>query len=367
MIHVTKSPPTKSSRGHVKHTGIVQSLRDRIVRGQLGPGDKLPTRIELERSFGATVVTVQRALDVLTREGYVYSSGRRGTFVADHPPNRDRFALVFNNHPGQGGKQWSRFYAALQDSAIKVSRSGPRTVVPIFDINEMMELETYRNLVEDAKVRRLAGLIFAFPPFGMEDSELLRMSGLARVAFMTKPMPNLPCIANDMPEFFKQAARHLSSKGCRRVAVLSAGTPKFYTDGRMESGFRAMKLELRPYWVQCPVFSDPVAVRNCVHLLLHGPTHDRPDALIIADDHLIGPTTQALLEHPKVRVPRDLKVVGMCNFPWPPSHFVPMTRLGFDVHQSLLKAMSLIDLINAGKKVPNVTMVTPMMEADAES
>ena len=56
---------------HVKHTGITDVLRREILEGMLKPGDRLPTRVLLEKSFSASSVTVQRAMDSLLRDGFI--------------------------------------------------------------------------------------------------------------------------------------------------------------------------------------------------------------------------------------------------------------------------------------------------------
>ncbi|GAA1869279.1 GntR family transcriptional regulator [Asanoa iriomotensis] len=81
---------TTSSSGRLT-TRVRQVLADRISRGDLRPGDQLPTERELSGEFGVSRVTVRRALASLSRDGLVYSVQGRGTFVAAdrlaEPPN----------------------------------------------------------------------------------------------------------------------------------------------------------------------------------------------------------------------------------------------------------------------------------------
>ena len=48
--------------------------------------------------------------------------------------------------------------------------------------------------------------------------------------------------------------------------------------------------------------------------MLHGPAHDRPDALVITDDNLVPAATAGVLAAGR-RVPADLEVVAHANFP----------------------------------------------------
>jgi GntR family transcriptional regulator len=62
---------------------IAGDLRDQIARGELAPGDQLPTVIQLCETYGVAKVTALKALSVLRGEGLIYTEARWGSFVAD--------------------------------------------------------------------------------------------------------------------------------------------------------------------------------------------------------------------------------------------------------------------------------------------
>lgn len=59
-------------------------LRGNIMRGDLEPGDALPTESELMERYEVSRTTVRQALDILVNEGLIYRQQGQGTFVA-HP------------------------------------------------------------------------------------------------------------------------------------------------------------------------------------------------------------------------------------------------------------------------------------------
>lgn len=63
---------------------LYEMMRDRIIDGDLSPGQALPTEQELVERYGISRTTVRHALDQLVNEGLVYRQSGRGTFVA-HP------------------------------------------------------------------------------------------------------------------------------------------------------------------------------------------------------------------------------------------------------------------------------------------
>lgn len=58
-----------------------------VASGRLRPGEKLPTVRALARTLELSNGTVARAYRELDYAGIIVGRGRRGTFVADQPPN----------------------------------------------------------------------------------------------------------------------------------------------------------------------------------------------------------------------------------------------------------------------------------------
>src|ERR1019366_5891260 len=83
------------SGARFKHNEIAQALRQQIISGALPPGGKLPTREEMELIFKASQPTLQKAMETLKRDRFVEIRGRRGTYVAQHPPHLCRYAIAF--------------------------------------------------------------------------------------------------------------------------------------------------------------------------------------------------------------------------------------------------------------------------------
>lgn len=85
-------PETGQSKTYVRIAGY---YRERILSGELEPGEKLPSNKELASSWGVAVATLQRALGQLSVEGLIRTSPR-GTFIAEDPmagvSARDRLA-----------------------------------------------------------------------------------------------------------------------------------------------------------------------------------------------------------------------------------------------------------------------------------
>ena len=69
-----------------RYLQIADLIRQQIGRGQLRPGQRLPTLATLVEEFGVARVTVRQAIETLAREGLVSPQQGRGTFITGAPP-----------------------------------------------------------------------------------------------------------------------------------------------------------------------------------------------------------------------------------------------------------------------------------------
>jgi GntR family transcriptional regulator len=69
----------------VRYLAIADDLRERVARGEFGTGRLLPSESELSAAYGASRITVRRALEELRGEGLVDSRQGYGWFVAADP------------------------------------------------------------------------------------------------------------------------------------------------------------------------------------------------------------------------------------------------------------------------------------------
>jgi len=86
--------PIFGSRPVPRYVQLADILRERITRGQLLPGARLPTLDELVKEFDVARVTVRQAVDVLARDGLVSPQRGRGTFVTQRKAENRRLHTV---------------------------------------------------------------------------------------------------------------------------------------------------------------------------------------------------------------------------------------------------------------------------------
>lgn len=81
--------PLFSASRMPRYAQLADLMRQRIARGALKPGDRLPSLEELSREFEVARVTVRQALELLWQDGLVSLQQGRGTYVTSAPtPSR---------------------------------------------------------------------------------------------------------------------------------------------------------------------------------------------------------------------------------------------------------------------------------------
>jgi GntR family transcriptional regulator len=79
VVSERRTPPRSSPL----YSWVASLLRDEIEAGRPDPHRPVPSERVLSERYKVSRMTARHALETLTREGYVYRSPRRGTFVAE--------------------------------------------------------------------------------------------------------------------------------------------------------------------------------------------------------------------------------------------------------------------------------------------
>jgi len=361
--------PTKLiGRPPVQQNMLLRHLRTQIVRGELPPGSRMPTRDELERRFGVSRTTTQRVFDALVRERFVESRGALGTFVSQTPPHLYDYGLVFWTPFGKKG--WRRFDTAILNEASAIDDARDCKMRFYYGIDDHSDFDDrHYQLIADAHANRLAGIIFTTNPRAALVEELMRQSPQTPLVAIvgTPDIANVVAVTPSYESFKAKAMDYLVDQGRRRVAFLNsmAGTPawqeKRHADLSALAAAKGMKSE--PQWMLTLSATAAMGARNVIHLLFGQDKANRPDCLFITDDNLVEHATAGLMAA-GVRVPEDVDVVAHCNFPWPAPSAMPIKRLGYDAREVLRQCVSIIDMQRRGQIPPKQVFVEAVFEEE---
>jgi DNA-binding LacI/PurR family transcriptional regulator len=294
------------------------------------------------------------------RDKLVVAKGRAGTFVAEFPPHLFRYVLVLPNYGPLGG-----YHTALVREAERITREGPRIVDVAYGVDGRSDRPEFQTLLEDMRSGRLAGLIFPHSPYQIANTPLLIEPSLPRVAMTTGGPPGTIKIHLDFESFFIRGIRRLAERGRRRIALVGAFGPSFNHLLLVDRELEKHGMTMPPYWRIFVTPFSPEANRTIVHLLMHGPANERPDALLVTDDNLLESVTAGVIDA-GVPVPRDLEIVALCNHPWPTPGLLPVTRLGYNIRALMNRCIDLIDTQRRTRKRPSGATVGAVFEDELD-
>ena len=348
---------SKAGRFVAKQAQISDQLRQKIIDGRLAVGGRLPTQVELAEQFKVSGVTIQRALDRLTREGFVHARGRNGTFVASHPPHLCSYGVIFKDAPSVAR---SNYHELLEKQAIRLQRSD-RRVMLFNNISGREDTEESRQLLAMVRSHQLAGLLL-IDADGFIGTPLLDEAGICRAAVMSARVEGLNCpiVFPDLTGMVDQALDHLVARGRRRIGTLCSVGVHMGLGLYLRRAMQARGIEVVERWQQILPYDTPEAIRNNVLLLMSGPADQRPDGLFFVDDSLIEAASGGLVAA-GIRVPEDVEIVSHCNFPGPVS-VLPMQRIGFDTLQILTTAIGVIDQQRQGQRVSSLLRIPAVLD-----
>lgn len=317
------------------HQRYADSLRSRILQGDWPAGSRIPNRVDLREEYGTSLATIQKSLDLLKRDGFVRPRGRAGTYVRDRLPHQYRIALAHGQHRATS-REFSRMHRALEAEAERINAEGRWHIVQYHGLAEPGSEGTDR-LREDLGHQCLAGVLFVG----------VSMVGLKRIGLLDDLEIPVMALATDaeqagvtqvkLPDYLDGAVRYLQSQRRKRIGFVNS-VLRYRSIDLCSDVLSRHGLEVDPYRYVSAYPSETNALRVAVYHMMKQPRSHRPDALIVTDDHMVEPVTEAIADA-GVDAPGDVLILAHCNYPLPPPHAVPVTFIGFDLGEMLDQAV----------------------------
>lgn len=194
---------------------IKHFVLERIRKGKLKPGDRVPSRSELEARFGCARATVDRALSELKREKVLRSEFGRGTFVASAPAKErkagGRLAVVLQSTRG--------FRSDLY--VFGIYRELARTLTELGDKPHDTIEEFHSPSGAGWRALTRASMVYWIrpAPSAVPVMKALELEGVPQV-MLNRNYSDLPCIVTDAAAGQREAIRHLIELGHRRIGYI---------------------------------------------------------------------------------------------------------------------------------------------------
>ena len=361
-------PLVRRPKRATRTEGAVVAVRDLILRGRWQPGEQLPKRIDLQRTLGVSMSTVQSALDRLIADGFVQVEPTKGTYVHETPPHLKRLAVVFSYQ--QVDEHPSRWVDAFKRLAADVDSIRPYKLAIYCGVRADFPSTDYFRLIEDVREHRIAGIIFGNSPDLVLKTPLFENSRFPRVALSVRSKPeipeNLPLVTTDRIAWLKMAMERLAIDNCHKPAILWHRQPDLEQLKVVDRLLVRHKMINRMNWRQCPGSAHIDQAASVTHLLLDRSREDRPDSLIVADEHLLEGALEGI-RRAGLGVREDISVVAHATFPVDTankSELLGVSRLGFDTKQILEASIAVIDALRKGQRRLDDQVIEPKFAED---
>lgn len=312
-----------------KYRHILEKLQEDISSGHYKPGKRLPSEAELVRRFGASRMTVFRAMHELQSLGVVTRRVGSGTFVSTNGKGSCVFGLLI---PELGQTE---IFEAICKGMMEAHEATHHSLLWGNAISDEQEKErAAEQLCEHYISSKVSGVFFAPVEFTtgrfQANHRIVAALDRARIPVVLldrclEPYPqrskyDLVGIDNRRTGYL--ATEHLVNLGAKRIAFLARPNSAPTVDARV-AGYREALL-LRKQKSGCDLVeigdaSDQKFIRSILR-------KDRPDAFVCANDLTAGNLMHTLLSLGK-RIPEDIRIVGIDDVKYARLLPVPLTTL----------------------------------------
>lgn len=133
---------------------LYKCIKNDIINGNIGVGEKLPSKRTFAKNLGISVITVENAYEQLIAEGYIYSIPKKGFYVTD-------FKSAFGNVNSSSGKTIKKEQISLTGgkNSYKADFTSNQTVTEIFPFT--IWTKVVREVLNDSRIQLMIN-----PPCG---------------------------------------------------------------------------------------------------------------------------------------------------------------------------------------------------------
>jgi DNA-binding LacI/PurR family transcriptional regulator len=329
-----------------KYRQLFNTLHDDIASGRLQSGDRLPSEAELVRSFGASRITVGRALRDLQREGLVDRRPGSGTYV------RARRRAVTG-----AGLTFGLVAPSLERSEVLEMICRALTEAPAASGHavlwgtttsegEQAEADAW-DLCRQHVERQVAGAFFVplehTPSKDAVNRKIARAfddAGIPVVLLDRSVEPYGRPESHDVVGIDNRRAgfmitSHLLSRGASRVAFVGQADAAATVDARLAGYREALHVHGALVHSQLVLCVRGDVATDVVRFVLAA----HPDALVCANDRTAARVMHALLDA-GIRMPDDLRLAGIDDVGYAALLPVPLTTMRQPCREIGVAAMS---------------------------
>jgi GntR family transcriptional regulator of arabinose operon len=315
---------------HHKYRQILEALREDIASGRYKPGKRLPSEAELVRRFGASRMTVFRAMHELQSLGLVTRRVGSGTYVSS---NSNAGSYLFGLLIPELGQ--TEIFEAICQGMMEAQEAAHCSLLWGNAAPQEHEKEqAAAQLCEHYISRKVSGVFFAPVEFSTNrfqaNHRIVAALDRARIPIVLldrclEPYPqrskyDLVGIDNRRTGYL--ATEHLIKAGAKRIAFFARPNSAPTVDARIAGYREALLLQPEKPDRDMVNIGDATDAKFIKSIL----KKQRPDAFVCANDLTAGNLMHTLMSLAQ-RIPEDLRIVGIDDVKYARLLPVPLTTL----------------------------------------
>lgn len=245
------------------HSQIRTGIEALIRKGDLKPGDRLPTIRQMAVIFGVSPATVMRPMRDLQREGVLTAKFGTGTFIA--PPRSAATQVIIIRAPPQEGSAYFSFYAQIAEGLERGYGDPKRRFLTTY----LQDKKTFteQEIIASAQAMGVDGIVFFHNSPQMKDL-------VAHVVKVARVIPSvlLGSTEKTLPDQVVQDA----APACREWVMkrLEQGQRQFAYMGRRS--IESLLPEHSPYAQAFRVFRSTLAAAGVTPVIALADTPLKP-------------------------------------------------------------------------------------------
>jgi len=317
-------------KARAKYQAIYRSIKNAIASGQYKPGQRLPSESELVKTFGASRITVNRALRELQLGGIINRRAGSGSYVGTDGGRSYTFGLLI---PELG--QTEVFEPICRGMAEAQAVAGQHVLqwsksLGDSDARESQAVELCRQMV----AQKISGVFFA--PMELTSAKdavnqnivsIFDQAGIP-VVLLDRDLVGYPdrsgydLVGIDNRRAGYTITAHLLSVGCRRIAFVGRFGSAPTVDARI-AGYREAMLDSQTPWEQAFVRRISPSDKKPVSEMM---SSVKPDGIVCANDFTAAKLMKTLGEL-GIAVPSEVRMVGIDDVKYASLLAVPLTTI----------------------------------------
>lgn len=311
-----------------KYKQIFDKLQSDIASGYYKPGQRLPSEAELVRRYGASRMTVFRAMHELQALGIVVRRVGSGTYVSQTTESTSKVFGLLIPELGQ-----TEIFEGICKGMMEAPQAIHHSLLwgnTASKDNEKEEVA--EQLCRQYIAKKVSGVFFAPVEFSTGRHEANRKivraldkAGIPVVLLdrCLEPYPqrsNYDLVGIDNRRTAYLATEHLINDGAKRIAFFARPNSAPTVDARIAGYNEAIQRLAKPPAASCVIVGD-ASDQSFVKSVLK---KHRPDAFFCANDHTAGNLMHTLLDIGQ-RIPEDIRMMGIDDVKYARLLPVPLT------------------------------------------